>query len=288
MKPRAAGQKRLIAVAFAALLGLLALLIWQGVRRGDAVRVGVPKSAAAYGAAMLLQTPSAQYACTLGSTAQALQDALTDGMLDAALLPYDLAAAAEECEIRAVLGYESLLVISRGGRLRVVEDLRGRTLTLPEALRCSRAEGMLKTLLRACKTPCALVYGEAAGAEVFCCDMDTADALLAGDAGWEIGFSLARAWRKALRTPPPAGLCLVVRQDYLARAGSDYAGFERALASAMDYGADKRKKTVAMAAAAGLARSEQAADALYDFCDFVYLTGAEMEGTFEGFQPSSS
>ena len=61
------GRLPLIAAAFSGMLLLLALLLWQGVRRGSAVRVGIPKAPAAYGAAMLLQTPSAQYTCTLSN-----------------------------------------------------------------------------------------------------------------------------------------------------------------------------------------------------------------------------
>ena len=87
MKQRTPSQRRLLLAAFAGLTLLLAALIWQGVRRGDPVRVGIPKSAEAYGAAMLLQTPSAQYRCTLGSTPEALATALREGQLDAALLP---------------------------------------------------------------------------------------------------------------------------------------------------------------------------------------------------------
>ena len=113
MKQRTPAQKRLIAAAFAGLLLFLALLLWQGIRRGDAVRVGVPKSAQAMGAGMLLQTPSAQYHCTLGSTPEALATALRQGELDAALLPYETAKSVEGCQLRAVLGEAEPVVEAR-------------------------------------------------------------------------------------------------------------------------------------------------------------------------------
>ena len=281
MKPRTRSQIRLIGIAFAAMLCLLALLLWQGVRRGDAVRVGVPKSACAYGAAMLLQAPGAQYSCVLGSTPQALYDALEEGTLDAALLPYALATQAKGCDIRAVLGFESLVVLARDQALLVPHDLHGRALTLPAEMAGTRAERMLRTVLKQNKIDCALAFDSDARADLLCCDIDTAASLMQSDTALRVCFTIGRAWQKTLRSTPPAGLCLVVRQDYLDRAGSDYAAFEKALASAQRYGADKRKKTVAMVAAAGLAKDEALADALYDACDFEFLTDAEMRAALQ-------
>ena len=101
MKQRTAAQKRLLLLAFCALILLLGLLVWQGVRRGDAARVGIPHSVSAAGAAMLLQSPGAQFSCVVGSTAQALAEALEKGDLDAALLPADLALGLTGVRIRA-------------------------------------------------------------------------------------------------------------------------------------------------------------------------------------------
>ena len=246
MKQRTANQKRLLLIAFAALALLLGLLIWQGVRRGDAARVGIPHSAAASGAAMLLQSPAAQYSCAVGSTAQVLAAALEKGDLDAALLPAQLASGMDGVEIRAVVGYTPLVILSEQPEINRLDDLAG----------------------------CTLVYG--ASGDPFACSLDAAAKL-----NTPIRFSLSKAWRQSLGSLPPAGLCLAVRQDYLAQAGTDFDAFERALKSAMAYGADKRKKTVAMAAAAGLAPDEDTADRLYPFCDFVYLTGAEMRAALQ-------
>ena len=114
MKQRTAAQKRLLLLAFCALILLLGLLVWQGVRRGDAARVGIPHSVSAAGAAMLLQSPGAQYSCVVGSTAQALAEALEKGDLDAALLPADralglLGSATATAELRTALRLFGLL-----------------------------------------------------------------------------------------------------------------------------------------------------------------------------------
>ena len=274
MKQRTTGQRRLLLIAFAALLLLLGTLIWQGVRRGDAARVGIPHSISAAGAAMLLQSPGAQYSCVMGSTAEALAEALQKGDLDAALLPADLALGMAEVQIRSVVGYAPLIILSDDGDLCSLQDLAGRTLTLDEALQNTREDRALRTLLRAAEVRCAVVYG--ASGDPFACSLDAAARL-----DTPIRFSLAKAWRQNLSSLPPAGLCLAVRQDYLAHAGTDFSAFEKALKSAMSYAADKRKKSVAMTAAAGLSPDEDTADRLYPFCDFVYLTGAEMNAALQ-------
>lgn len=277
MKQRTPAQRRLLCIAFAGLALLLALLLWQGIRRGDAVRVGVPRSASAFGAAMLLQTPSAQYRCTLGSTPEALATVLQAGELDAALLPRAMALSMEGCEISAVVGYEPLAVITRQPALNGWGGLDGQTLTLSEALRETDAPALLRQVLKASHTETQLTWGD--GGDPFVCSLDQAAAILAADADARILASVSRQWQKTLTSPPPAGLCLVVRQDYLARAGSDFDAFRRALQSSLRYGSDKRKKTVAMAVAAGLADSEELADALYDCVDFIWLTGDAMGGS---------
>ena len=274
MKQRTAGQRRLLLIAFAALLLLLGTLIWQGIRRGDAARVGIPHSVSVAGAAMLLQSPGAQYSCVMGSTAEALAEALQKGDLDAALLPADLALGMAEVQIRSVVGYAPLVILSDDGDLRSLQDLAGRTLTLGEGLQNTREDRALRTLLRAAEVRCAVVYG--ASGDPFACSLDAAARL-----DTPIRFSLAKAWRQNLSSLPPAGLCLAVRQDYLAHAGTDFSAFEKALKSAMSYAADKRKKSVAMTAAAGLSPDEDTADRLYPFCDFVYLTGAEMNAALQ-------
>ncbi|MBQ9196154.1 MAG: hypothetical protein IJ157_02835 [Clostridia bacterium] len=268
MKQRTRGQYRLIFAAFGALLAFLALLLWQGIRRGDAVRVGIPRSAAAMGAAMLLQTPSAQYTCTVGSTPQALATALEAGELDAALLPFSLARSLRDCQLRAAVGHEPLMILTRQADELRLEELDGGTLTLPEALRGAPAEDMLRRVLRQGRVDCKIVYGEPA--DPCACDADTAAALLAADAGWRMALSVSDEWQRLFSSDPPAGLCLAVRRDYLAGSGSDYASFERALKNSLQYSADKRKKTVAMAVAAGFAGSEETADAIYGGLDFFW------------------
>lgn len=270
MKQRTVHQTRMLLAIFAALLLLLGLLLWQGIRRGDAVRVGIPHSASAYGAAMLLQAPSAQYHCTLGSTPQVLAKSLKAGDLDAALLPAEIARELEDCQIRAVLGYAPLAVVSAHGDVDSLQALSGSVVTVEKALWGGAGERMLRTLLDAADVRCTLLAGSEG--DPFVCTLDTAARQAA-----PIRFSLSRAWRDILDSIPPAGLCLTVRQDYLSRAGDNFSAFERALRSAVAYGGEKRKKTVAMAASAGLAVDADTADALYPYCDFLWLTGAEMK-----------
>lgn len=269
MKNRTAAQKRLLAAAFLLLSLLLLLLLWLGTRPSRRIHAGILQTPQAYGAAMLLQTPAAQYACRLFPDAQALLRALNAGEIDAALLPFEQARAAEGCQIRAVLGYTTLFCFSDEA-LSGIADLNGRTLTLPEEMRASREERMLLSLLQAENVHCTLVYGDAG--DIFLCGPDRLDGALRQ--GLDARFSLSSQWRQIKNNLPPAGLCLAARRDALDSPA--YAAFEQALQNSVLFGREKTKKTVAMAAAAGLATHEQEAARLIDYCQFVFLTGANM------------
>ncbi len=269
MKKRTAAQKRLLCAAFSLLTLLLCLLIFLGTRPSRRIRAGIWQTGQAYGAAMLLQTPAAQYGCHLFADENALLQSLETGEIDAAILPYELAKAAPGCEIRAVLGYTSLLCVSQEP-LTALRDLDGRTVTLPETERGSRAERMLLSLLREAGITCSIAYGETG--DIYLCGLDQLDRAL--QHGAQVRFSLSAQWRLLKNNLPPAGLCLAVRRELL--DSPSLAAFEQALQGSVLFGGEKTKKTAAMAAAAGLARSEQEAARLIGYCHFVYLTGAGM------------
>ena len=276
MKPRTPQQVRILAIAFAVLVLLTTLLLWQGVRHGDAVRVGIPKSYAAAGAAPLLQTSAAQYVCTLGSTTAVLQKALLAGDLDAALIPYDMAVNCEGCEIRAILGYEQLLLLGRREATHI-QDLDNCMLTLPQKLQDSALAKMLEALLKKEDTICSILYSDDfSEAEWIACGLDDAAAILRAQPEIRICFSITRSARHALDTAP-YGLCLAVRKDYLQQAGTDYDAFERMLQDAVHYADDKRKKTVAMMASSGIAADETEANLFYPYCSFRYMDSTTLE-----------
>ena len=64
MKQRSRAQIRLILIAFAALLLLLALLLWQGIRRGDAVRLNPRLPASWEGFTLIYQVGRSRYRLT--------------------------------------------------------------------------------------------------------------------------------------------------------------------------------------------------------------------------------
>ncbi|MBO4836110.1 MAG: hypothetical protein J5564_00275 [Clostridia bacterium] len=270
MERRGRGRILTILCAFLGMLMLLGILLWQGIRRGSAVRVGIPNMPSAWGAVVLLQTPSAQYSCTLGSMPQVLLTALNSGDLDAALLPPDLAARAEGCRVCGVLGGEPLVVLYRGGKVKKLKALEGADLAFSEEAENSRAGEMLKSLIRKNGIRCS---GEK-NTQAYACMIGEAQDLLASGEGWQEGFAVSEEWRRRESDPWPEGLCLTVREEYLGDAGSDFAAFTRALDNSVRYAADKRKKTVAMLAAAGLAKSAGEADALYPLMDFYYIPAA--------------
>lgn len=291
MKPRTREKKLLLAAALSGLCLVLALLIAVGVWSGDAVRLGLPRSADSYGAAMLLQTHSAQYSVTLGSTAQTVADALKEGSLNAALLPADIAASLNSTDyhIHAVLSYTTLIAVSRKPLARL-DELNGRTLTLSRAQQGSKAESMLKYLLSQADVSAEIVYSDdlAAAAQgeydVMLASLDELHPVLTADASAGACFSLCAQWRALLGSEPPAGLCLVVRADYDLVSGGAYRAFEKGLKDSVAYADEKRKKTVAMAVAGGIAHSEAEADALIDYCTFRFLQDSDMDSAIAAFR----
>ena len=270
MKPRTPQQIRILVIAFAVLILLTVLLLGQGVRHGDAVRVGIPKSYTAAGVASLLQTSTAQYVCTLGSTTAVLQKALLAGDLDAALIPYDMAVSCESCEIRAILGYEQLLLLGHE-KAAHVQDLNNCTLVVPHKLQDSALSKMMEALFRKEGTICTILYSDDfSKAEWIACGLDDAAAILRAQPEMRICFSLTRSARNVLDTAP-YGLCLTVRKDYLQHAGTDYDAFERKLQDAVNYADEKRKKAAAMMASSGIAANEAEANLLYPYCSFRYM-----------------
>ena len=198
------------------------------------------------------------------------------GDLDAALIPYDMAVSCEGCEIRAILGYEQLLLLGRRDAVHV-QDLDNSTLVLPQKLQNSALAKMLEALLRKEDTFCTILYSDDfSEAEWIACSLDDAAAILKAQPGIRICFSITRSARHALDTAP-YGLCLTVRKDYLQQAGTDYDAFERRLQDAVHYADEKRKKTVAMMASSGIAADEAEANLLYPYCSFRYMDPTTLE-----------
>lgn len=284
MKPRSKEKKILLTVALSSLSLVLCVMIALGVWMGDAVHFVLPRSADSYGAAMLLQTPSAQYTVEMKNTVADTLAALESGEANVALLPADVAInlKSSDYHIHAVLTYTTLIAVSRETVLSV-KALDGRTVTLSAAHQGSKAEKMLKKLLSDADASANIVYADdlAAAAkgdyDVIFADIDTLYSVLQADPQASACFSLSTQWRAQLTGEPPAGMCMVVRADYDASAGVSHLMFEKKLRDAVTYADEKRKKTVAMAYEAGLAASEAEANALIDYCTLRFLQDNDMD-----------
>lgn len=292
MKTRSKEKKLLILGAFAAILLLLCVLLALGLSRGDAVRFGVYKGADAFGACALMQTRDASYQSTLASTAGALREALVSARVDAALLPAALALGLPESEysVQAVLSYETLVAVSFDAGVKGVADLSARAVALPAASESTPAQRMLTTLLREAGVSASVSFApddlpalENDQAVAFV-RLDDLPAYLRLNPGAQARFSLSAQWRSLLDSQPPAGACLVVRSDYLARAGGDYAAFLKKLADSVAYADEKRKKAVAMIVSAGLSGSEGDADSIVGYLPFICLTGAQMDASLASYR----
>ena len=88
--------------------------------------------------------------------------------------------------------------------------------------------------------------------------LDMLPSILQQDSALSVRFRLSQQWRTSFLAAAPAGHCIVYRREIAGT--STYLSFENALRDSMLYSDRKRKKTVAMAAGAGLFDNEAAAD----------------------------
>ncbi len=284
MKKRTHAQMRLLYGCFAALILTFAALLLVSLGRGEKVRFGVTATPDCYGAAMLLQSPSAQYTVSVGSGDAVLKEALESGAMDAAVLRYETFETldAEKYEIRAVLSYCNLTVLSRDTGIHKITDLMDKQLVLAESLRGSAEERMLKKLLEKADVICSIAFGDSIGeGDVLLVRPEDEYRAVKAEPALARRFTLSTVWKSLMDTPRPAGACLVVSKAYLSRAGSAYSGFVRTLKSGCLYGDEKRKKTVEMCVAGGLSRSAEEADHLISTCSFSFLEGDELAASLQ-------
>ncbi|MCQ2453109.1 MAG: hypothetical protein MJ136_00805 [Clostridia bacterium] len=284
MKKKTPAQIRLLCGCFAALILTFAALLAAALGRGEKVRFGVSATPDCYGAAMLLQTPSAQYTVSVGSGDAVLKEALESGALDAAVLRYETFETmdAEKYEVRAVLSYCNLTVLSRDKGIKKITDLNDKKLVLAEDLRGSAEEAMLKKLLGKADVICSIGFGDNLGEnDVLLVRPGDEYRAVSADRTLARCFVLSSVWKGLMDSARPAGACLVVSKAYLGKAGSSYNGFMRTLKDGCLYGDEKRKKTVEMCVAGGLARSTEEADYLISTCSFSFLEGDDLAASLQ-------
>lgn len=290
-KPRRVRPVTLL-IAFLLLVVLLVGMVLFAMHQGEKVRFGLARSAHAFGAAHMLSTASPQYECLMYSDDAVVLRALDNRLIDAALLPADMALQLPEAEyaLHGVFSVTDLMAVTGDETVINMGSLSGRTLILPDALAGSREENMLIKLLE--ETACAgytVIYAAhpaaayaAAPGSVLLLPMDSLEAVLQADKTLAVRFRLSQQWRTSYASAAPAGYAVVYRRE-IAGTGT-FASFENALRDSMLYSDRKRKKTIAMAVEAGLFATEEAADRLIDHMSFSYLEGEQMEASLQGFR----
>lgn len=283
----------ILVTAFVLLIVLFGGMVFAALHHGEKVRFGLTPGAHAFGAARMMQSPSSQYIATLYDDDEVILRALDNHLLDAAMISVEAALALPEdaYEIRGVFSVTDLLVVSSDETVLNIGSLSGRALILPENLAGSKEESMLKKLLNEedaagytlqYSRDVAGTYLETPGS-VMIIQMDDLRAVLQKAPGAAARFRLSNQWRTSFLTVPPAGYVIVCRKDILGTGTC--LSFEKALRDSMVYADRKRKKTIAMATAAGIFDSEETAEQLIDFMSFSYHEGADMQaaiGAWEG------
>lgn len=282
----------ILVTAFALLVVLLIGMVFAALHQGDKVRFGLTRGAHAFGAARMLQEASPQYTVSLYDEEEIILRALNNHLLDAALLSVDAALTLPEdvYEIRGVFSVMELVAATGDETVISMGALSGRTLILPEKLQGGKEEALLRLLLDEVDAAgytlyfadnAAAAYQETPGSVMLLPPDDLAAALDAAP-GAAARFRLSSQWRASCMTVPPAGYVIVCRRDIVGTGTC--LSFEKALRDSMLYADRKRKKTIAMTAAAGIFDSEAEAERLIDFMSFTYHEGADMAASLSAWE----
>lgn len=279
-------------IAFMLLAVLLGGMVFAALHQGEKIRFGLVPGAHAFGAAHMLSSSSPQYTCTLYDDEEIVLRALDNQVIDAAMISVEAALELPEdvYGIHGVFAVTDLLVVSEDETILNIGSLSGRVLILPETCRGGKAALMLQKLLleedcagyeiRYVKNPVA-EYQATVGS-VLLLPMDDLEDALRQNAALSVRFRLSQQWRASFLSAAPAGYLVVYRLD---KAGTGtFISFENALRDSMTYSDRKRKKTIAMAVAAGIFASEDTADRLIDFMSFSYLEGNDMTASIRAWQ----
>lgn len=284
----------ILVTAFLLLIVLFGGMVFAALHHGEKVRFGLTRGAHAFGAARMMQSASSQYTVAVYDEEEIILRALDNGLLDAAMISVEAALALpEEYEIRGVFSVTDLLAVASDETVLNIGLLSGRALILPENLAGSKEEAMLHSLLDdADAAGYSLLFARDPAAEylknpgsVMFLPMDDLRAAQQKAPEAMARFRLSNQWRTSYLTVPPAGYVIVCRKDILGTGTC--LSFEKALRDSMVYADRKRKKTIAMAVAAGLFDSEETAEQLIDFMSFSYHEGADMQaaiGAWENLQ----
>ena len=136
-------------IAFVLMIVLLGGMVLAAQYHGHAVRFGFAPGPQAFGLARMAESASPQYKVTIYEEEKTVLRALDNRVLDAALVPVQLALALpqEEYAIHGVFSVTDLLAVSTEDTVLGMQSLSGRPLILSESLRGSKEESMLLLLL---------------------------------------------------------------------------------------------------------------------------------------------
>ena len=281
-----------IVIAFFLLIVLFFGMVFAALHHGEKVHFGYVSGVHAFGAAHLLQSASPQYTCSPFSNEDALVRALDNQLTDAALISIEKALTLPEDRymIHGVFSVTELTAVTHDATVTGMGSLSGRTLILPSDLENTKTAAMLQALLtetdaagytlRYVRDPAA-AYAATPGS-VMLLPLEELEKVLGKDPTLTARFRLSSQWRTSFLSAAPAGHVIVCRRD--AMGTGTFNTFEKAVRSSVLYADRKRKKTVAMAAGAGLFDNEAAADRVFDLMSFSYLEDADRDASIDAWK----
>ncbi len=274
-----------LTVVFIAALAAVGILMPE--KPASAVRFGFvpgPRAYPAYG--LSVNAPDA--VISYENYDDLISDLIGDA-LDAALLPaeYMEELAGSRYTAAAVVCYMNLVAVENGTTMHSIADLDGRRIVLPGTLMGAPEERMLAALLSSAGISADIIYADDGTIQRMAQDRDFDVMVLPADkyaavfprGGEPVSrFDLADQWSLIMGSRPPAGCCLVVRDETMEQRPEDVSDMLSKIRAAVNFLRTSHKKAAILASANGFGADVDYIRRTIPHCRFEYLDGgAEAE-----------
>lgn len=210
----------------------------------------------------VISSPDSYYQVSAANAYDDLIDDLNNGTYDAALLPVGYLDALEGgiYSIVAVTSYLNLVAVENGYSVFSLSDLNGRTVIMPESVLDTLELSMLRELLSYMQVSVDMLFESDSAIQHMAYDNDfdilmlPADkcaAVLLQNENYRSCFNLASQWSNIHGTRPPAGYCIVARDESIKNKPAAISSLLTSVKASVNFVNSKHKKAAAYISASG-------------------------------------
>ncbi|MFA5675925.1 MAG: hypothetical protein WDA65_05300 [Christensenellales bacterium] len=257
----------------------------------NTVSVGFVNEPNSYCLIPAISTPGSNYQAAVAESYDDIVNALEDGVLDTALLPVKyLDAIADGYSVVAMTSCLNLTAVESGYSVYSLTDLGGRTVVVPDTLADTLELRMLSEMLAFTQTAADILFESDADIQRMADDTDFDILMLPPEKCAKVllknqncrsSFSLSGQWSVIFNAPPPAGYCIVARDDCIKDKAPSISKFLTAIEASVRFVTTKRKKASAYIGANGVDADFEFIWKVIPCCKFDFQQGDGMTGHLE-------